>query len=55
MAWTMGYLLKGHLVSLRYWGDMHFSQAFSHNGLALECTDQTQRDKCVVCRVSNLS
>lgn len=27
IAWTMGYLLKGQLVSLRYWGEYAFFQA----------------------------
>lgn len=36
-AGTMGYLLKGQLVSLRDWGwgwDMHFSKPVFHNGLS---------------------
>lgn len=51
-----GYLLKGQLVSLRYWGICIFPSLFSIMTWALECTDQTQRERntwfvvCVIFR-----
>lgn len=33
-TWTMGHLLTGHLVILKYWGeDVHFSKPVFRNGL----------------------
>lgn len=49
MAWTMGYLLEGHLVSLRCWGACVSPSLFSVMALALEGSDQTQSEKRAVC------
>ena len=60
-AWTMGYLLTGQLIILRYGGvvvveNLHFSKCVFHNDLRFG-THQPDpgREKYVVCQVSNLS